>query len=43
MDKNDFVRDDEVLYRSVRAKYGAEYSYDNGKLEISTPRQTPCL
>ena len=36
MDKNDFVRDDEVLYRSVRGKYGEEYSYDNGKLEISS-------
>lgn len=36
MNKNDFVRDDEVLYRSVRGKYGEEYSYDNGKLEISS-------
>ena len=29
MNKNDLVRDDEVLYRSVRGKYGEEYSYDN--------------
>ncbi|MDE0087190.1 MAG: hypothetical protein OXU23_15830 [Candidatus Poribacteria bacterium] len=36
MDRNDFVRDDEVLYRSVRGKYGEEYSFDNGKLEISS-------
>lgn len=37
MDKNDFIRDDEVLYRSVRGKYGEEYSYDNmGKLTISS-------
>ena len=36
MDRNDFVRDDEVLYRSVRGKYGEEYSYDNGKLQISS-------
>ena len=37
MDKNDFVRDNEVLYRSVRGKYGEEYSYDNiGKLKISS-------
>ncbi len=36
MDRNDFVRDDEVLYRSVRGKYGQEYSYDNGKLAISS-------
>ena len=35
MDRNDFVRDDEVLYRSVRGKYGEEYSFDNGKLEIT--------
>lgn len=37
MNKNDFIRDDEVLYRSVRGKYGEEYSYDNiGKLKISS-------
>ena len=37
MDKNDFIQDDEVLYRSVRGKYGEEYSYDNmGKLKISS-------
>ena len=37
MDNNDFVRNDEVLYRSVRGKYGEEYSYDNtGKLKISS-------
>lgn len=36
MNNNDFVRDDEILYRSVRGKYGEEYSYDNGKLEISS-------
>ena len=37
MNKNDFVRDDEVLYRSVRGKYGEEYSYDPiGKLKISS-------
>jgi hypothetical protein len=37
MDKNNFIRDDEVLYRSVRGKYGEEYSYDNiGKLKISS-------
>ncbi len=37
MDKNDFVRDNEVLYRSVRGKYGEEYSYDNiEKLKISS-------
>lgn len=37
MNKNDFIRDDEVLYRSVRGKYGEEYAYDNiGKLKISS-------
>lgn len=37
MDKDDFVQDDEVLYRSVRGKYGEEYAYDNiGKLKISS-------
>ena len=37
MNKNGFIRDDEVLYRSVRGKYGEEYSYDNiGKLKISS-------
>ena len=37
MNKNDFVRDDEILYRSVRGKYGEEYAYDNiGKLKISS-------
>lgn len=35
MDNNDFVRDDEVLYRSVRGKLNDEYSYDDtGKLRI---------
>ena len=36
MNNNDFVHDDEVLYRSVRGQYGEEYSYDNGKLDISS-------
>lgn len=37
MNKNDLIQDDEVLYRSVRGKYGEEYSYDNiGKLKISS-------
>ena len=37
MNKNDFVRDDEVLYRSVRGKYGEEYAYDStGQLKISS-------
>ena len=37
MNKNGFIRDDEGLYRSVRGKYGEEYSYDNiGKLKISS-------
>ena len=37
MNKNDFIRDDEVLYRSIRGRYGEEYSYDNiGKLKISS-------
>ena len=37
MNKNDFVRNDEILYRSVRGKYGEEYAYDNiGKLKISS-------
>lgn len=37
MNKNDFVRNDEILYRSVRGKYGEEYAYDNiGKLKVSS-------
>lgn len=37
MNKNDFVRDDEVLYRSVRGKYGEEYAYDSTRqLKISS-------
>ncbi len=37
MDNNDFVRDDEVLYRSVRGKLNEEYSYDDtGKLRFSS-------
>lgn len=36
MKKNDYVRNEEELYRSVRGKYGEEYSYDKGKLEISS-------
>lgn len=37
MANNDLVRDDEILYRSVRGKYGEEYSYDDtGKLQISS-------
>ena len=31
------MQDDEVLYRSIRGKYGEEYAYDNvGKLKISS-------
>lgn len=37
MDKNDFVRNDEMLYRSVRGKLNEEYSYDDtGKLRFSS-------
>ena len=37
MNNNDFVRDNEVLYRSVREQYGEEYSYDDkGTLKISS-------
>lgn len=37
MNNNDFIRDDEVLYRSVRGQYGEEYSYDDkGTLKISS-------
>ena len=37
MNKNDFIQDDEALYRSVRGKYGEEYAYDNiGQLKISS-------
>lgn len=37
MENKDLVRADEILYRSVRGKYGEEYSYDNtGKLQISS-------
>lgn len=37
MNKNGFIRDDEVLYRSVRGKLGEEYLYDSkGKLQISS-------
>ena len=35
MDKNDPVRDDETLYRSIRGDEAAEhYTYDGGKLTI---------
>lgn len=37
MNKDDFVRDDEVLYRSVRGKLNEEYSYDDtGKLRFNS-------
>ena len=37
MDNNDFVRDGEELYRSVRGKLNEEYSYDDtGKLRFSS-------
>ncbi len=36
MNKIELVRDDEVLYRSVRGQYGEEYSYEDRKLNISS-------